>query len=100
MPPLYGYVCQSTYFGCPYCGDAKGSPEGDYKGCCGESSAHWTDLPCEHEYEVFYSSIPRAEAEEGDEVCPKCGGKDKKRLISTGTSHTLKGKGWFYNGGY
>lgn len=56
--------------------------------------------PCEHEYEVFYSSIPRAEAEEGEEPCPKCGGKDKKRLISTGTSHTLKGKGWFYNGGY
>lgn len=56
--------------------------------------------PCNHEYEVFYTSVSRAETDEPSEACPKCGGKEKERLISTGTSHILKGKGWFYNGGY
>lgn len=53
---------------------------------------------CDHEYEVFYTSVTKAELEEPDEPCPKCGGKEKERLISTGTSHILKGKGWYRDG--
>lgn len=54
-------------------------------------------IHCGHEYEVFYTSVTKAEIEEPDEVCTKCGGKEKERLISTGTSHILKGK-WFKQG--
>lgn len=83
--PIYRYKCST--------------PMGEPFETIGEYGEEVLDQEiCEHEYEVFYSSIPRAEAEEPGEACPKCGGKDKKRLISTGTSHTLKGKGWYKDG--
>lgn len=94
MPPLYGYKCKSL--SCPYCGKVYADQLAG--SCCHETVAH--GLPCNHEYEVFYTSVSKAEIEEPSEACPKCDGKDKERLISTGTSHILKGKGWFYNGGY
>lgn len=55
------------------------------------------DFTCGHEYTVFYTSVTKAEIEEADERCPICLGKEKERLISTGTSHILKGK-WFKQG--
>jgi predicted nucleic acid-binding Zn ribbon protein len=96
--PIYQYQCETLVTRCPYCGDEKGSPEGDYRGCCGESSAHYVEEECGHEYEVFYKSIGEAERDEPSEACPECGGTNKKRLISTGTSHILKGKGWAKDG--
>lgn len=92
MPPLYGYRCNSL--ACPYCG--KAYADTDAGSCCKETVAH--GAPCGHEYEVFYTSVTKAEIEEPDEECPSCGGKEKERLISTGTSHILKGKGWYRDG--
>lgn len=31
-----------SFFGCPYCGTSR--EEGDYRGCCGESSAHFETM--------------------------------------------------------
>lgn len=94
--PIYQYQCETVVTRCPYCGAHKNLP--DYRGCCSESSAHYVEEPCANEYEVFYTSIAKAELEEADESCPDCGGNDKKRLISQGTSHILKGKGWYRDG--
>lgn len=54
--------------------------------------------PCGHEYEVFYQNHAAVDREEANEVCPLCGGKEKERLINTGTSHILKGRGWARDG--
>ena len=94
MPPIYGYRCQSL--ACPYCG--KAYADADAGSCCKETVAHGT--PCGHESEVFFTSVARAEAEEPSEACPVCGGLEKRRLVAQGTTHILKGKGWFYSGGY
>lgn len=53
---------------------------------------------CDHVFDVLYTSVTKAEIEEPDEACPKCGGKEKERLVSKGTSHILKGKGWYKDG--
>jgi predicted nucleic acid-binding Zn ribbon protein len=53
---------------------------------------------CNHEFEVFYQNHGAVEREEPAEACPKCGGLKKKRLINTGTTHILKGKGWARDG--
>lgn len=78
--PIYAYVCQERVLPEPAPATLEGAIE--------------ALKPCGHEYEVFYLSISRAEVEEPDEACPRCGGKAKKRLISQGTSHILKGTGW------
>lgn len=96
MPPLYDYVCNTEVVRCPYCGVIK-TDENSPEGCCGESSAHFVREACLNEYTVFYTSVTKAEIEEADERCPSCSGKEKERLISTGTSHILKGK-WFKQG--
>lgn len=57
-------------------------------------------MRCGHEYEVFYTSISKVETEEPLERCPKCGGTEKEKLVSQGTTHILKGPGWFKSGGY
>lgn len=90
--PTYEYKCETLV--CPYCD----KPYADQLAgsCCKETVAH--ARACGLEYEVFYTSISAAEREEANEACPKCGGTDKKRLISTGTSHILKGKGWYKDG--
>jgi predicted nucleic acid-binding Zn ribbon protein len=56
------------------------------------------DRVCNHEYDVFYTSIARMEAEEPGEACESCGGLDKERLIVQTGGHILKGKGWFKDG--
>lgn len=48
---------------------------------------------CETEFEEFYSSIKKAEEEEPETECPKCGSKDKERVPSL-SSFILKGAGW------
>lgn len=53
---------------------------------------------CAMEFEVFYTSIKKVEVEEPEETCPKCGSKKKRRLPPKGTSHVLKGKGWYRDG--
>ncbi len=49
---------------------------------------------CQHEYEQLWLTISSAEREEKDEPCPKCDSKEKERLVNTGTSFQLKGRGW------
>lgn len=49
---------------------------------------------CEHEYEIFYTSIPAAEREEPTETCPKCDAPEKERLVTGGSGFILKGGGW------
>ena len=51
---------------------------------------------CSHEYETLIkSSLEKDREEEArQESCPRCASKDKERLINTGTSFQLKGKGW------
>lgn len=53
---------------------------------------------CKRAFDVFYRSIPAAEAEEKSEKCPHCGSVKKKRTVSKGTSFQLKGKGWYKDG--
>jgi predicted nucleic acid-binding Zn ribbon protein len=53
---------------------------------------------CTKEYEVFYTSQSAVEAEEPKEKCKHCGSKSKKRLPPKGTSHILKGSGWYKDG--
>lgn len=89
--PIYQYKCKTIV--CPYCKNPYADQ--DAGSCCKETTAHGE--PCDHEYEVFYASVTKAELEEPDERCESCGGKEKTRLISTGTSHILKGK-WFKQG--
>ncbi len=67
--PIYSYVCVT--------------PKTDKK-----------EQPCNHEYDVLYTSFAAAEREEAEEACPSCGGKEKVRKLPQGTSHILKGKGW------
>jgi putative FmdB family regulatory protein len=50
---------------------------------------------CENEFEVFYTSQSAVVREEPEEKCPKCQSVKKERQIPKGTSHILKGKGWF-----
>lgn len=59
---------------------------------------HVTKVACGNEYEVFYLSVSKVSDEEPKEACPACGGTEKERLISQGTSHILKGKGWYKDG--
>lgn len=111
MPPIYSYRCTSEVikdpnelvWECPYCGDEKpGGPDGDYHGCCGESSAHWVQVPkveqCGHEYDVLYTSFGAVEREEPLEKCDVCEGTQKERLLTTSSSFILKGRGWFKDG--
>lgn len=49
-------------------------------------------------YEVFYTTMSAVEREEPNEVCEVCLSKKKDRLPPTGTSHILKGKGWYRDG--
>jgi len=95
--PIYRYRCTEQVTVCPYCGDIK-KDEHDYRGCCGESCAHFEKQACGNEYEVFYLSVSKVADEEPKEACPACGGTEKERLISQGTSHILKGKGWYKDG--
>lgn len=82
--PIYRYKCNT--------------PIGEPFETVGEFGEEVIDQEtCGHEYEVFYTSVTKAELEEADERCPVCSGKEKERLISTGTSHILKGK-WFKQG--
>lgn len=74
--PFYGYKCESI---------VKADNSKD-------------QFTCGHEYEVFFTSVARAEAEEPSEACPVCGGLEKRRLVAQGTTHVLKGKGWFKDG--
>lgn len=39
------------FFGCPYCGTAR--QEHDYRGCCGESSAHFCKMYVDENDEVY-----------------------------------------------
>ena len=55
-------------------------------------------VQCGHIYEVFYTSFGAVEREEPEAECEVCGGKNKTKLISQGTSHILKGKGWYRDG--
>jgi predicted nucleic acid-binding Zn ribbon protein len=79
--PIYSYQCESFIEVIP---EGKTLPV----------SRH----PCDHKFEVFYRSIGEAERDERSETCPSCGGKNKTKLISQGTSHILKGKGWYRDG--
>lgn len=76
MPPIYGYRCVTD--------------------TDREKQHRDIDHPvCEHEYEVLYQNAGAVEREEPSETCPKCGGQDKERIeVNTGTSFSLKGKGW------
>jgi predicted nucleic acid-binding Zn ribbon protein len=78
--PIYQYKCESIVSK-PYIKDVAS-----------------VNYECGHEYEVFYTSMSAAERDEPGEACPACGGVEKKRLISQGTSHILKGKGWYKDG--
>ncbi len=51
---------------------------------------------CGHQFETLIkSSLEKdREIEEKNEKCPRCASCDKERLINTGTSFQLKGKGW------
>jgi putative FmdB family regulatory protein len=53
---------------------------------------------CKKEFEVFYTSQSAVEREEKKEKCPHCGSTRKTRTISKGTSHILKGSGWYKDG--
>lgn len=39
------------FFGCPYCGTERASD--DYRGCCGESSAHFCRMVVDKNDEVY-----------------------------------------------
>lgn len=51
---------------------------------------------CGHEYETLIrSSLEKdREEEEKNEACPRCASRAKERLVNTGTSFQLKGRGW------
>jgi putative FmdB family regulatory protein len=51
-------------------------------------------LDCGSEFEELYTSFSKAEAEEPEVKCPKCGSRRKTRQVSTSTSFQLKGGGW------
>jgi putative FmdB family regulatory protein len=53
---------------------------------------------CEKDFEVFYTSQSAVKKEEKMETCPHCGATEKKKKVSTGTSHVLKGTGWARDG--
>ena len=95
MPPIYEYRCTAKL--CPYCD--KPYQDQDAGVCCSETAVAHARL-CGHEYEVLYTSFGAVERDERGEVCPKCGGSSKERLLTTSSSFILKGKGWFHNGGY
>lgn len=52
---------------------------------------------CEKEFDVFYLSQSEVTLTEKKEKCPHCGSTRKKRAVSKGTSHILKGN-WFKQG--
>ncbi len=49
---------------------------------------------CEHEFEVFYTTMSAVDKEEPIEACPKCDSTEKERQIPKNTSFQLKGRGW------
>lgn len=51
---------------------------------------------CEHEYEALIMASLEKDREEEikNEKCPKCESTEKEKLVNTGTSFQLKGRGW------
>jgi predicted nucleic acid-binding Zn ribbon protein len=56
-------------------------------------------LRCKKDYTIFFTSQSAVEREERHERCVHCHSRRKKRsTVPKGTSHILKGKGWFRDG--